>query len=52
VYVDASGQEMKVKEETVTNRVMRSESLMPTGLVQSLTDQELRDLVAFLMEKR
>ena len=52
VYVDASGQEMKVKEETVTNRIMRNESLMPTGLVQGLTDQELRDLVAFLMEKR
>jgi putative membrane-bound dehydrogenase-like protein len=52
IYVDASGQEMKVKEETVTNRIMRSESLMPTGLVQGLTDQELRDVVAFLMQKR
>lgn len=52
VYVDASGQETKVAEPTVVDRKMRSESLMPAGLVQGLTDQELRDLVAVLMEKR
>jgi hypothetical protein len=52
VYVDASGQETKVMEPTVADRKMRSESLMPAGLVQGLTDQELRDLVAVLMQKR
>jgi putative membrane-bound dehydrogenase-like protein len=52
IYVDASGQETKVKEPTVVDRKMRTESLMPAGLVQGLTDQELRDLVAVLMQKR
>jgi putative membrane-bound dehydrogenase-like protein len=52
VYVDSTGQEIKVKEPTIIDRRMRSESLMPAGLVQTLTDQELRDVVAFLMEKR
>jgi putative membrane-bound dehydrogenase-like protein len=52
VYVDASGQETHVPEPTVVDRFMRKESLMPTGLVQGMTDQELRDVVAVLMQKR
>jgi hypothetical protein len=52
IYVDSSGQETKVSEPSVVGRRMRSESLMPDGLVQGLTDQELRDLVAVLMQKR
>jgi len=52
VYVDASGQEIKIREKDIIDRKIRKESLMPTGLVQGLTDQELRDLVAVLMEKR
>ncbi|MDB5299038.1 MAG: rane-bound dehydrogenase domain protein [Phycisphaerales bacterium] len=52
VYVDATGQEIKVPENTIIDRKIRKESLMPTGLVQGMTDQELRDLVAMLMEKR
>jgi hypothetical protein len=52
VYVDATGQETKVKETDVVDRKMHTESLMPTGLVGALTDQELRDLIAFLIQKR
>ena len=52
VYVDASGQETKVNEKDVIDRKMRSESLMPSGLVAGLSDQELRDVLAFLMQKR
>ncbi len=52
VYVDASGQEIKVLEKEIIDRKIRKESLMPTGLVQGMTDQELRDLVALLMQKR
>jgi putative heme-binding domain-containing protein len=52
VYVDASGQETHVPESTVADRFMRKESLMPSGLVQGMTDQELRDVVAVLMQKR
>lgn len=52
VWVDATGQETKVNERDVTERKLRSESLMPTGLVAGLNDQELRDLLTFLMQKR
>lgn len=52
VYVDSTGIETKVPENTIIDRRIRKESLMPTGLVQALTDQELRDLVAFLSQKR
>lgn len=52
VYVDATGVEIRIPEKEIVDRRIRKESLMPTGLVQGLTDQELRDLVAFLMEKR
>ena len=52
VYVDSAGQEITVPEPDVVDRKIRSESLMPSGLVQGMTDQELRDLVALLMQKR
>jgi putative membrane-bound dehydrogenase-like protein len=52
VYVDASGTETKIKEKDVVDRRIHRESLMPTGLVQGLSDQELRDLIAFLIQKR
>jgi hypothetical protein len=52
VYVDASGIDTTVKEPTVADRKIRKESLMPSGLVHGLSDQELRDLVAFLVQIR
>lgn len=52
IYVDASGQETKVTEPSIVDRKMRPESVMPAGLVQGLTDQELRDVIAFLMQQR
>lgn len=52
VYVDATAQETHVMEPDVVDRKMRKESLMPASLVQALTDQELRDLVALLSQKR
>jgi putative membrane-bound dehydrogenase-like protein len=52
VYVDSSGKETTVPEPDIVDRKMRKESLMPTGLVQGLTDQEFRDLMALLMLKR
>jgi putative membrane-bound dehydrogenase-like protein len=52
IYVDATGTEMRVPEKEVADRKSRKESLMPTGLVQALTDQELRDVLAFLTQKR
>lgn len=52
VYADASGQETRVAESSVADRKMQKESLMPSGLEGALTDQEFRDMVAFLMQKR
>jgi len=52
IYIDASGQETIIPEPQIIGRKIRKESLMPAGLVQALTDQELRDLVALLVQKR
>ena len=52
VYVDSTGKETTIPESQIVDRKIRKESLMPTGLVQGLTDQELRDLIALLMQKR
>jgi putative membrane-bound dehydrogenase-like protein len=52
IYVDASGQETVIPESQIVERRIGKESLMPAGLVQALTDQELRDLVALLVQKR
>ncbi len=52
IYVDSAGTEIRVLEKEVVDRKVRKESLMPMGLVQGMTDQELRDVVALLMEKR
>ena len=52
VYVDASGIEVTVLESSIVDRKIRKESIMPDGLIQSLTDQELRDLLALLIQKR
>ena len=52
VYVDATGVEMKVQEKDIIDRKIRRESLMPTGLVGGMTDGELRDVIALLVQKR
>ena len=51
-YRDASGQERSfLKSEIVARREVRT-SMMPTGLVRTLTDRELRDLLAFLAQAK
>lgn len=52
VYVDSTGQEIHIQEPDVLTRRMRPESLMPEGLATGMTDQELRDLIALLTQKR
>ncbi|HZK82950.1 MAG TPA: PVC-type heme-binding CxxCH protein [Humisphaera sp.] len=52
VYTDATGVEIKVPEKEIVDRKIRKESLMPNGLVQGMTDQELRDVTAMLLQKR
>lgn len=48
VFRDLTGKERTFQEADVIRRTELKTSLMPTGLVASLTDAELRDLLAFL----
>lgn len=49
VYRDITGKERVFKKHEILSRTELKTSLMPPGLVASLTDTELRDLLAFLM---
>ncbi len=48
VFRDLTGKERSFPEADVISRTELKTSLMPPGLVMSLTDAELRDLLAFL----
>ena len=47
-FVDPNGQQFEVRPEDVEDRKPAKTSIMPAELVDALTDQEFRDLVAFL----
>ena len=48
VFRDLTGKERSFPETDIVQRTELKTSLMPQGLVTSLTDSELRDLLAFL----
>lgn len=48
VFRDLTGKERSFPKEAILSRTELKTSLMPPGLVISLTDTELRDLMAFL----
>jgi len=48
VFRDLTGKERTFEKTDVVQRTELTTSLMPSGLVMSLTDEELRDLLAFL----
>jgi putative membrane-bound dehydrogenase-like protein len=48
VYRDQTGKERTFKKDEIESSTESKLSLMPTGLLNSLTDSELRDLLAFL----
>jgi putative membrane-bound dehydrogenase-like protein len=52
VFRDLTGKERSFPEADVISRTEIKMSLMPPGLVMSLTDTELRDLLAFLTTNR
>ncbi len=52
VYVDARGDRKKVLARDVADITAAKESIMPDGLVDTLTDQEIRDLVAYLLSRK
>jgi len=51
VFRDLTGKERSFKPTDIVKRAELKTSLMPTGLVASLTDTELRDLLAFLTSR-
>jgi len=51
VFRDLTGKERSFPEADVISRTELKTSLMPPGLVLSLTDKELRDLLAFLTRR-
>ena len=50
VFRDLTGQERVFKPEDIQQRAELKASLMPAGLPSAITDEELRDLLAFLRE--
>lgn len=50
-YADLTGQTFEIKIDDIVKRDILPTSIMPQGLVTKLTDEELRDLVAFLASK-
>lgn len=51
VFRDLTGKERTFKPTDIVKRTELKTSLMPTGLVASLADPELRDLLSFLMHR-
>jgi putative heme-binding domain-containing protein len=51
-YVDPQGERFKVSTRDVTEARPARTSIMPDGLVDLFTDQELRDLLAYLGSRR
>jgi putative membrane-bound dehydrogenase-like protein len=51
-YVDEKGNRFKVKTGDVVESRALPTSIMPAGLAETMTDQELRDLLAYLAARR
>ena len=51
-YADAKGKLTRIDHTHIAQSVASKTSIMPDGLVNQLTDQELRDLMAYLQGLR
>jgi len=51
-YLGTDGKEFSVKKENIEFHKESDTSIMPKDLLQNLTDQEIRDLFAFLKQSR
>lgn len=51
-FADTSGRAFHVHPNDIDQRKPSDQSIMPEGLVDNLTAQELRDLIAFLMREK
>jgi putative heme-binding domain-containing protein len=52
VYLGLDGREIRLDKRRIKSKNEGRISLMPEGLALTLTDRELRDLLAFLMAQR
>ncbi len=52
VYVDEKGNRFQVLTSDVAEIRAAKQSIMPSGLLNSLTDQEVKDLVAYLTSRK
>ena len=52
VYIDEKGNRFEVMAVEVADIRAAKQSIMPEGLLDGLTDQEIRDLVAYLASKK
>jgi putative heme-binding domain-containing protein len=51
-YIGLDGKSFEVKIEEIVKRERLPVSIMPEGLVNRLTDEEIRDLVAYLKKQK
>ena len=51
-YVDPQGNLFQVRTTDIAESRPAPNSIMPAGMVDRLTDQELRDLLAYLTQQR
>jgi putative membrane-bound dehydrogenase-like protein len=51
-YLDAQGQLFKVNTRDIAETRASTQSIMPDGLADLMTDQEMRDLLAYLCSRR
>lgn len=51
-YLDAQGKPFTVKTHDIAETKASPTSIMPEGLLKQLTDQEVRDLLAFLISRK
>jgi putative heme-binding domain-containing protein len=51
-YLDAKGTLFKLNTRDMVENLPVAKSIMPDGLADLLTDQELRDLLAYLCSRR
>lgn len=49
IYRDATGNTFRIAGENIRSKKELNTSLMPPGLLSTLTRQEIRDLLAYLM---
>ena len=51
-YLNIQGKEFRVAKSKIRSKREKTNSIMPEGLQVALTDEELRDLLAYLSRQR